>query len=374
MDRKKLITILGARPQFVKAAALSRELNKYQDIEEIIVHTGQHFDQNMSDVFFEEMQIPRAKYQLSISGLSHGAMTGKMMEEIEQICLEVGPDAIMVYGDTNSTLAGALVGSKLHIPVIHVEAGLRSFNMQMPEEVNRILTDRVSSLLLCPTETAVRNLSNEGYENFPIQIERTGDVMEDVANFYGANLEFEGELVERLGLKPDGFVLLTCHRAENTNNSKRMSEIIEGIKQVSQELPIVWPVHPRMKSAMSQYDLPENVFTLDPLGYFDMIRMIKNCALVLTDSGGLQKEAYFFNKYCITMRDQTEWVELVDEGLNYLSKADANEMKRLFFYLIEKKYHKKKELYGGGKASKYCADVIYRFLSNRGPVGMCSSY
>lgn len=365
MDRKKLITILGARPQFVKAASLSRELNKYLGIEEIIVHTGQHFDQNMSDVFFEEMQIPRAKYQLSISGLSHGAMTGKMMEEIEQICLEVNPDAIIVYGDTNSTLAGALVGSKLHIPVIHVEAGLRSFNMQMPEEVNRILTDRVSSLLLCPTETAVKNLNNEGYENFPIQIERTGDVMEDVANFYGANLEFEGELVERLGLKPNVFVLLTCHRAENTNDPQRMREIIEGIKQVSQELPIVWPVHPRMKSSISQYDLPENVLTVDPLGYFDMIRMIKNCALVLTDSGGLQKEAYFFNKYCITMRDQTEWVELVEHGFNQLVGANATRILAGFKKFVNKEFVRDVELYGGGNASRNIAGLIDEFLKGK---------
>ena len=364
MDRKKLITILGARPQFVKAASLSRELNKYQGIEEIIVHTGQHFDQNMSDVFFKEMQIPRAKYQLSISGLSHGAMTGKMMEEIEQICLEAKPDAIMVYGDTNSTLAGALVGSKLHIPVIHVEAGLRSFNMQMPEEVNRILTDRVSSLLLCPTETAVKNLTNEGYENFPIQIECTGDVMEDVANFYGASIEFEGELVECLGLKPENFVLLTCHRAENTNDSQRMSEIIEGIKLVSQELPIVWPVHPRMKSSISQYDLPENVLTIDPLGYFDMIRMIKNCALVLTDSGGLQKEAYFFNKYCITMRDQTEWVELVEHGFNELVGADSARILAGYKRFTNKEFVRSVELYGGGNSSKKIAHLINKFCVN----------
>jgi UDP-GlcNAc3NAcA epimerase len=316
----KLVTVLGARPQFVKAGTVSRAiLNSGSTIEEVIVHTGQHYDSNMSDVFFEEMKIPKPNHFLTVSGGSHGSMTGQMLEKIEEVLLAEAPDMVMVYGDTNSTLAGALAASKLHIPIAHVEAGLRSFNNKMPEEINRILTDRVSSLLFCPTQNAVDNLADEGVENWGGEVILSGDVMQDGANYYR---EFS---TAPPGLKCDSdFILCTMHRAENTDSLERLSGIVESLKVLAKSKQVVMPLHPRTKKALSEHNLELTGVTLiEPVGYLNMIWLIENCSKVLTDSGGLQKEAFFFGKPCVTMRDETEWVELVDNKFNVLSGASA---------------------------------------------------
>ena len=316
----KLVTILGARPQFVKAGTVSRAiLNSGTKIDEVIVHTGQHYDSNMSDVFFEEMKIPKPNHFLAVNGGSHSGMTGQMLEKIEEVLLAESPDMVMVYGDTNSTLAGALAASKLHIPIAHVEAGLRSFNNKMPEEINRILTDRVSSLLFCPTQNAVDNLADEGVKSWGGEVVLSGDVMQDGANYYR-------ELsTAPSGLKCDSdFILCTMHRAENTDSLERLSGIVEALKVLAKSKQVVMPLHPRTKKALSEHNLELTGVTLiEPVGYLNMIWLIDNCSKILTDSGGLQKEAFFFGKPCVTMRDETEWVELVDNKFNVLSGASA---------------------------------------------------
>jgi len=344
----KIVTILGARPQFIKAGSVSREIAKHKEIEEIIVHTGQHYDANMSDIFFQEMQIPKPDYFLGIGGKSHGAMTGQMIEKIEEVALKEKPDWIMVYGDTNSTLAGAIVASKLHIKLAHIEAGLRSFNMNMPEEVNRILTDRVSNILFCPTDTATQNLKNEGYESLDCKIIKSGDVMQDGAMFY-----------KNLAVKPkcaikDNFILCTIHRAENTDDENRLRSIFEALNEIAKEKQIILPLHPRTKKILENLKLNiQNLTLIDPVGYLEMVWLIDNCDLVMTDSGGLQKEAYFFEKQCITLRDETEWVELVECGANSLVGADKDKI--IESYENHSKFNtenSKLDLYGGGKASE----------------------
>lgn len=344
----KILTILGARPQFIKAGSVSREITKHKEIEEIIVHTGQHYDTNMSDIFFEEMQIPKPNYFLGIGGKSHGAMTGQMIEKIEEVALKEKPDWIMVYGDTNSTLAGAIVASKLHIKLAHIEAGLRSFNMNMPEEVNRILTDRVSQILFCPTDTAIQNLKNEGYDNIDCKIVKSGDVMQDGAIFYKSLA-----VKPKINIKND-FILCTIHRAENTDDESRLRGILEALDEISEEVQIILPLHPRTKKIIKSLKLNiQNLTIIDPVGYLEMVWLIGNCSLVMTDSGGLQKEAYFFSKPCITLRDETEWVELVNCGANVL--VGANKEKILEVYKNHSKFNIQNslpDLYGGGSASK----------------------
>jgi UDP-GlcNAc3NAcA epimerase len=344
----KIVTILGARPQFIKAGSISREIAKHKNIQEVIVHTGQHFDANMSDVFFNEMQIEKPNYNLNINGLGHGAMTGQMMEKIEEVVLKEKPDWVMVYGDTNSTLAGAIVASKLHIKLAHIEAGLRSFNMKMPEEVNRILTDRVSQILFCPTDIAIENLNNEGYENLDIKVIKSGDVMQDGAIFY-----------KNLAVKPDikikeDYILCTIHRAENTDDEKRLRDIFESLNDIAQEKKIILPLHPRTKNILKKLDIDTNNLTIiDPVGYLEMVWLIDNCELVMTDSGGLQKEAYFFKKQCITLRDETEWVELCECGANTL--VGANKEKIIQAYKNNNTFDIKNSelnMYGGGNASQ----------------------
>ncbi|PHR69808.1 MAG: UDP-N-acetylglucosamine 2-epimerase (non-hydrolyzing) [Arcobacter sp.] len=344
----KIVTILGARPQFIKAGTVSREIIKYNNIEEVIIHTGQHFDANMSDIFFDEMKIPKPNYNLNINGLSHGAMTGQMIEKIEEVILKEKPDWVMVYGDTNSTLAGAIVASKLNIKLAHIEAGLRSFNMKMPEEVNRILTDRISNILFCPTDIAIKNLKNEGYEKLNVKVVKSGDVMQDGAIFY-----------KNLAIKPicdiqNNFILCTVHRAENTDSEKNLRNIFEALTEIAKEKQIILPLHPRTKKIIQTLNLNlENLTIMDPIGYLNMVWLIKNCDLVMTDSGGLQKEAYFFEKKCITLRDETEWVELVECGENSLVGADKDKI--IAVYKKNVKYNtenSKLDLYGGGKASE----------------------
>ena len=344
----KILTILGARPQFIKAGSVSREIAKHNEIEEVIVHTGQHYDTNMSDIFFDEMKIAKPNYFLGIGGKSHGAMTGQMIEKIEEVVLKENPDWVMVYGDTNSTLAGAIVASKLHIKLAHIEAGLRSFNMKMPEEVNRILTDRVSQILFCPTDTAIENLTKEGYDKLDCKIVKSGDVMQDGAMFY-----------KNLSVKPsidikDDFILCTVHRAENTDDEVRLRNIFDALNEIAIDKQIILPLHPRTKKIISNLKLNiDNLTIIDPLGYLEMVWLIDNCGLVMTDSGGLQKEAYFFEKQCITLRDETEWVELVNIGANTLVGADKTEI--LKAYKNNSEFNLKNsniDLYGGGEASE----------------------
>jgi len=317
---KKIVTVLGARPQFIKASVVSHAIQASNQLQEVLVHTGQHFDSNMSDVFFEELDMRRPDYFLDIHGCSHGAMTGRMLEQVEKLLLLEKPDAVLVYGDTNSTLAGALAAAKLHIPVAHVEAGLRSFNMAMPEEINRILTDRISRWLFTPTAAAGAHLLREGVAQE--LIEEVGDVMYDVALHHGSRVNADGRVLECLSLAPKKYVLLTVHRAENTDYPERLLAIVNGMTAVARTMPVVWPLHPRTRAilkGMGQLDaLLPNVHLIDPVGYLDMVQLEKYAAVIATDSGGVQKEAFFYNVPCVTLRDETEWVELVESGWNRL--------------------------------------------------------
>ena len=356
---KKIITIVGARPQFVKAAVVSRALEKF-GITEVIAHTGQHYDPNMSALFFEEMQIPLPKYNLEISNLSHGAMTGRMLEEIEKILIAEKPEMVLVYGDTNSTLAGALAASKLHIPVSHVEAGLRSFNNRMPEEINRIITDRISSVLFCPTTTAVENLRKEGFENLDCQVINCGDVMQDAALFYARISDQRSTILSQLKIENQPFALVTLHRQENTDNPVKLKNIFEALNEISSCTRVVLPIHPRTRKILTEAGIEPSFELIDPVGYLDMIQLLKNCRIVLTDSGGLQKEAYFFKKYCITLRDETEWTELVENGYNLLAGSDPSKILNSYYTLQSKFPEFSVDLYGNGHAS----ETIAEFLAN----------
>ncbi len=358
MNKKlKIITVIGARPQFIKAAALSRAFLKHDKIEEIIVHTGQHYDKNMSAVFFDEMEIPVPKYNLNINNVGHGAMTGRMLEGIEEILLIEKPNLLLVYGDTNSTLAGALAAKKLHIKVAHVESGLRSFNMNMPEEVNRILTDRISDYLFCPTTTAVKNLTAEGYSTINCKIINAGDVMQDAAIFYAKKSAKKSTIVKSLHF--NNFILCTLHRAENTDDPERLACIIESLNKLHETTPILLPLHPRTKSKIEALNIEVKVKIIEPVGYFDMIELLKHCRLVITDSGGLQKEAFFFKKNCVTLRDETEWVELVENGVNMLSNINKNEIISTVQKMVLKESNFDINLYGNGNA---CATICKELL------------
>ncbi|MCA9052414.1 MAG: UDP-N-acetylglucosamine 2-epimerase (non-hydrolyzing) [Planctomycetaceae bacterium] len=322
----KICTVVGARPQFIKAAVVSQAIRSQPGVEEVLVHTGQHFDENMSDVFFEELDIPLPKYNLGIGGGGHGQQTGRMLIEIEQVLQQERPDWMLVYGDTNSTLAGALAAAKLHIPIAHVEAGLRSFNREMPEEVNRVLTDHVSTELFAPTETAVENLVHEGFD--PSQILKVGDVMFDAALHFGEKVKERRDLLDELEIESGAFVLATVHRAGNTDDPARLAAIYKALQGLGEELPVVWPVHPRTRQALQRNGLTiettEAVRFTDPLSYFDMVTLESHCRLVATDSGGVQKEAYFFGKPCVVFRAETEWKELVSLGwTRLLDPTDA---------------------------------------------------
>jgi UDP-GlcNAc3NAcA epimerase len=352
----KIITVVGARPQFVKAAALSRALKEHPSIEELIVHTGQHFDENMSDIFFEEMEIPQPSYHLNINSLNHGAMTGRMIEQLELTFLSEKPNLVLVFGDTNSTLAAAIAASKLHIPIAHVEAGLRSFNMQMPEEINRILTDRIARFLYCPTQQAINNLKVEGFDAMDNEVVLCGDVMEDAALYYAKHSSEKSSIIGDIAL--DKFVLCTLHRAENTDKKEKMQEIVNSLNLLHEEIPVVIPLHPRTKNVLEQYQLQLNVKTISPQGYFGMLELLKHCKMVITDSGGLQKEAYFFQKPCVTIRDQTEWIELIESGVNILGKADQKDLKEKFHQMLSFSEAFPANLYGGGKAAQSIANHL----------------
>lgn len=314
----KIVSVVGARPQFIKAAPVSREIRKEHT--EILVHTGQHYDYAMSRVFFDELGIPEPDYNLGVGSGSHGWQTGQMMIRIEQVLLKEQPDWVLVYGDTNSTLAGALAAAKLHIPVAHVEAGLRSYNRRMPEEINRVLTDHASDLLLAPTATAAANLRYEGIPEERIHL--VGDVMYDAALFYGAKAEAKSRILERLGLRPKGYVLATVHRAENTDDPERLRAIFEGLSQVACSIPVVVPLHPRTRAALDRAGLSDGTVDalalIEPVGYLDMALLEKHASVIATDSGGVQKEAFFYRVPCVTLRLETEWTELVELGWNHV--------------------------------------------------------
>ena len=373
----KIVTIVGARPQFIKAAVVSRAIANYnRDVTsssllftEVIVHTGQHYDRNMSDVFFEEMSIPRPNYFLDIHGLSHGAMTGQMLEKIEAVLVDEKPDIVLVYGDTNTTLAGALAAVKLHIAVAHVEAGLRSFNRKMPEEINRVLTDHIANFLFCPTKLSIENLKAEGIINKELTpgndyspsivghnpiICLVGDVMLDAAIYYKERAR-KPQLV-----LPEKFILATIHRAENTDNPLRLKSIFDGFEKIGKEIPIILPLHPRTRKTIETLDLKtsNSIKIIDPVSYLEMIYLLENCLLVMTDSGGLQKEAFFFKKPCITMRDETEWVELVEHGVNALAGAEAENIYDAFKAAIETDLNFNIELYGDGNSGEKIVEFL----------------
>lgn len=311
----KLYTIIGTRPQFIKASAFSKAISMDVDIEEISIHTGQHYDKAMSDIFFDELKMPLPKYNLNIGGQSHGEMTGNMLIALEKIFLDEKPDCVVVYGDTNSTLAGALAASKLHIPLAHIEAGLRSFNKTMPEEQNRIITDHLSDFLFCPTRESVDNLEKESLNNGM----HVGDIMYDVAcnltDPIASNLGF----LENLGVKAGAYYACTMHRAENTDDENQLNVLVDYLKALSTNKPVILPLHPRLAKSCNQFGISlDGLKVIDPLGYIDMMALIKNAACVYTDSGGLQKEAYFQGVACVTLRTETEWTETVSHGWNRL--------------------------------------------------------
>ncbi|MCX6291723.1 MAG: UDP-N-acetylglucosamine 2-epimerase (non-hydrolyzing) [Bacteroidetes bacterium] len=352
----KIVTVLGARPQFVKAAVVSREISRHSLLDEIIVHTGQHFDKNMSEIFFREMEIPEPAYHLNIHSLSQGAMTGQMLEKVEKVIADVKPGLVLVYGDTNSTLAGALAARKLNIPLAHVEAGLRSYNMRMPEEINRIVTDRISDHLFCPSETAVRNLEREAFHLFGCSILNTGDVMYDAVLFYQEKASLQSTIISKLNNSE--FVLCTLHRAENTDDVSKLASIISALNTITETIPVVLPLHPRTRKIMDTNKIKLNFDVIEPVGYFDMLELLKHCKLVMTDSGGLQKEAYFFQKPCVTLRDETEWTELVECGYNKIAGSDAGSILRNFEAMRAKQFSFDVQLYGDGRAGKKIVDAI----------------
>jgi len=359
-----LLTIIGARPQFIKAAVLSRYIrdNPSLGIKESLVHTGQHYDQNMSDVFFAEMEIPYPEKNLHVGSGNHGKTTGLMLEKLEDVILEKKPDVVLVYGDTNSTLAGALAASKLHVPVAHVEAGLRSFMMAMPEEQNRRLTDHLSTWLFCPTQTAIDNLSQEGITDNIVSVNPnannkrvalTGDIM------YEALLYYRGK--SNIQINESNFILMTIHRAENTDDPMRLASIVKAINKFT-GCQFVFPVHPRTRKILRQQglELKPHIKMIEPVGYLEMIAYESACKAVLTDSGGVQKEAFFCRKPCVTVRDSTEWVELIDSGWNTLAGAETDEIVNAINNLyIPDEYP---TLYGDGHCALKICDLLKQYI------------
>jgi UDP-N-acetylglucosamine 2-epimerase (non-hydrolysing) len=351
----KIATIVGARPQFVKAAPLSAILR--QKHTEFLIHTGQHYDQQMSQVFFDELQIPEPDINLGIGSGSHAVQTGEMLKKIEDVLTDLKPDLLIIYGDTNSTLAGALAAVKLLIPVAHVEAGLRSFNRTMPEEINRLLADKISRLLFCPTKTAVQNLKNEGIES---GVHLVGDVMYDAVLRFGEIAEKKSSILEKLAISPKNYFLATVHRAHSTDSAENLKSIIDAFNQSQQ--PIIFPIHPRTVNALKQFQLwsliesSQSIINIEPVSYLDMLVLEKNAAKILTDSGGIQKEAYFFQVPCITLREETEWVETVADGWNILVGTDKSQI--LNAIQTFSPINPQKMLFGDGKACEHVEKII----------------
>ena len=347
----KVVSIVGARPQFIKASPISRLLR--QQHTEILVHTGQHYDENMSDVFFEELEIPTPEYHLGVGSASHGAQTGAMLIGIEELLVKEKPDWVLVYGDTNSTLAGALAASKLHFKVAHVEAGLRSFNHEMPEEINRIVADHLSTLLFCPSQTAVNNLANEGITQ---GVHLVGDVMAEALAFAANKAKTHSDILSQLSLSEGKYLLATVHRAENTDDPIRLRNIIEAFNTIQE--PIVFPVHPRTQKEINKlhYSLDDHVLMLEPLGYLDMVRLEASARVILTDSGGIQKEAYWLGVPCVTLRNETEWVETVETDWNKLTGANSNKIVYTIHNINPPKSHP--NLYGDVNTASRCVALL----------------
>lgn len=358
----KMVTIVGARPQFIKAAAVSRALRRCRDVEELLIHTGQHYCDNMSGIFFEELEVPVPELNLGIGSLPHGAQTGRMLEAIESALLEHKPDCVLVYGDTNSTLAGALAAVKLHITVAHVESGLRSFNRRMPEEINRVVADHCCDILFCPTELAVLNLKKEGIPESRLHL--VGDVMYDAALFHAAKSDKLGFLANRPYLKKRGYILATVHRAENTDDEQRLEAVFRGLMAAAERMPVVVPLHPRTRKALAGNekllgDAEARLHLIEPVGYLEMIALERHAALVATDSGGVQKEAYFHRTPCVTLRDETEWLELVENGWNTIAPPrDAASVEQGIVAALEKGGGKNVALYGDGHSSERIVEIL----------------
>ena len=358
----KIATVVGARPQFVKAAAVSFALQRSSGASEVLIHTGQHYDANMSDIFFEELGLPQPAYHLGVGSGPHGAQTGAILARLEPVMIEVAPDWVMIYGDTNSTLAAALVAAKLCIPLAHVEAGLRSFNRAMPEEINRIVADRLSDVLFAPTRTSVENLLREGTE--PAHIQLVGDVMFDAALAFGAIARQRSTILQKLGAERGRYILATVHRAENTNDPARLSAILTALEQLTPGVRVVFPMHPRTRALVKAGSFRNIEFT-QPVGYVDMLQLEQNARLIVTDSGGVQKEAFFQRVPCVTVRTETEWVELVHAGWNRIvppvsSDAIYQELVRALETPVPAEYPA--DLFGGGNAA---AAIVERLLSSR---------
>ncbi len=354
----KVLNIVGARPQFVKAAMVSRALRSLEGVQEVLLHTGQHYDRAMSGDLLDQLGFPPMDYNLDINHLSHGAMTGRMLEQIEQVLFKEKPDYILVYGDTNSTIAGALAARKLHFRVAHVEAGMRSFNMKMPEEINRVLTDRISDVLFCSSDTSVKHLHNEGFDHFPCQIIRSGDVM------YDAYLHFLPVAMSNPGILKQiphrEFVLCTLHRESNVDHRETLRSILHAVDRIHQRCPVVLPLHPRTSKRMEEWGLTTQAQILPPVSYLDMLVLLQQATLVMTDSGGLQKEAYFSEKPCLTLRYETEWTELVDKGYNKLVGTDPDWIFNNYQWMMEQTLTFESGIYGSGNAAQIIATSLAR--------------
>ena len=363
----KIVTIIGARPQIIKAAALSRAIRKHfsEHIHEVIAHTGQHYDDNMSQVFFDELGIPRPDYNLHVGSANHGVQTAKMIEGIEQILLDEKPDCIVLYGDTNSTLAGAVAASKIHVPVVHIEAGLRSFNKSMPEEINRIVCDHCSTLLFTPTLAGYENLAREGFKinnEGPYGIDNPkvyhcGDIMYDNSLHFSTIADQKVQVLKQLGLEGQPYVLATLHRDSNTDHPERLSAILNAFTDLSKDITVVLPMHPRTRKKAPDFHA-DNVIITEPVSFLEMIQLEKHARLVLTDSGGVQKESYFYKKPCVILRPETEWIEIVETGAAILADADYNKILEASHHYLQHPPVDFPEIFGNGHAAEFMLEKI----------------
>jgi UDP-GlcNAc3NAcA epimerase len=362
----RITTVIGARPQFIKASVMSQHFAKEGIVKEVLIHTGQHFDANMSDIFFSELQMPSASYNLGIHSTSHGKMTGQMIIGIEEALLKEKPHYLLVYGDTNSTLAGALAARKLQIPIIHVEAGLRSGNNRMPEEINRIVTDRISDLLCCPTDRALNNLVREGFNYFDCVFQQTGDIMEDALRYHEKHFASASAILDKFGIQPGQYILCTIHRAENTDDPERLQQIMIAINEIAAETKLIVPLHPGTRKKISVLPTHRNLHFIDPVGYAENLQLIKKSSAVMTDSGGMQKEAYMMKKFCITLRDETEWTELSDCSCNFLAGAEKEKILDTYRAVKNMKWNAEEGIYGGGRAGSEIHKMIVQDAQKRG--------
>lgn len=361
----KIVTVIGARPQFIKAAPISKVFGKSLELNEILVHTGQHYDSTMSDIFFEELEIPEPKYNLGIGSGSHANQTADIMKRLEKVLLDENPDMLLIYGDTNSTLAAAITASKIHIPIAHVEAGLRSFNREMPEEINRVVTDCLSSILFSPTQAGINNLKNEGIER---NVYKTGDVMYDVALWATKKAKNESSVLKKYNLEKKKYALVTIHRAENTDEKLRLINIFTALNIINKDIPLVLPLHPRTQKMLDEYNISNlinDLKVIEPVGFIDMVSLESNAALILTDSGGVQKEAYFHGVPCVTMRDQTEWVETVEAKWNILANTrDGQDILNGVNCQLNRKKREDILEYGDGQAAQCIVQKIEDYLNH----------